>query len=632
MLNKGTLFVLGFLAFFLFMQNSFATQRVRPPKNIVVTNTAQGPNITWDYAQPDTIISYNDGVPGGIWGLVQTAGLGVIFDLSAYPGATLEEIDFIHYGNETVAGPYYFNIHVYDMDSLIEVATLDSLIADDAYLSPRYETYVSLGSLPYVKNVGIFIQGLSSADSTDYYYPSLLTDGSPLVPGTSYMCINFDDPFDSTNASYTNIYELNIVDPRSTNVNLDLWINFGGKTKVKISDNNNPLPGPIGNPDYLPESTFQPFGFFTSLSLSAGADSGFQIFRGQSFDSLDIIDVVPHDTWEFTDENAPWDSSYFYGISVFRDTLFSEIVPIPFYNSLMTIASARQDTNNDFMPDRLADTVQVYGIINSPNFGDRTSFFMQDKEAGIYLRSEMFASSMQIGDSVYVKGVIDQIDGLTTLVPLNENALLVLESNISLDTLKFEQDIHPEIIEGMLVRLDDFELADTSQWPAEGENKTVLITNGVDTIDLYIDASTDLDGWIPPRDKFDLVGIVDQFSQNNPADDGYRLRPRMQSDFITLSALNDDIENMPQTFSLYQNYPNPFNPTTVIQYNLPRAGNVKLEVFNLVGQKIATLVNEKQRAGRHHVEFRAINLASGVYLYKISAGSFSAVRKMILLK
>ncbi len=632
MRRKGTIFILGFLAFFLYVQDSFATQRVRPPKDITINHSPQGPKITWDYTQPDTIISYNDGVPGGIWGLVETAGLGVIFDLSAYSGATLEEIDFIHYGNETVAGPYYFNIHIYDMDSLKEVATLDSLMAGDAYLSPRYETYVSLGSLPYVKNVGIFIQGLTSADSTDYYYPSLLTDGSPLVPSTSYMCIDFNDPFDSSSTSYTNIYELNVVDSRATNVNLDLWINFGGETKVKISNNYHKANIPSGNPEYLPESTFEPFGFFTSQSFAVAADSGFQIFRGASFDSLDVIYSVPYNTWEFTDETAPWDSSYFYGLSVFHDTLFSEVLPIPYYNSFMSIASARQDTNNDFTSDRLSDTVQVYGVVNSPNFGVNTSFFIQDGQAGINVYSDMFSSSFKIGDSIYVRGSIGQLDGLTTIIPPNAESIAVLSSNVTLDTLNYDSTKHPEEIEGMLLRLNDFELADSSQWPAEGESKTVFITNGEDTISVYIDASTDLDGWTPPGDRFDVVGIVDQFSQKTPADDGYRLRPRMQSDFITLSGLEAEPGNLPQSFSLYQNYPNPFNPTTVIKYSLPVASKVKLEIYNLVGQKIATLVDKKQSAGSHTVDFNAANLASGVYLYKITAGSFSAVRKMVLLK
>ena len=633
MFSKRAIFSLGFLTIILFLQSSFATQRVRPPKEITISGTPQGPKITWDYTQPDTIFSYNNGQPGGIWGLVETAGLGVIFDLSAYPGATLEEIDFIHYGNETVAGPYYYNIHVYDMDSLKEVATLDSLVAGDALLSPRYETYVSLGSLPYVKNVGIFIQGLTSADSTDYSYPSLLTDGSPLVPGTSYMCINFDDPFDSSNANYTNIYELNAIDSRATNVNLDLWINVnkGGK-KVKLSDNLPSLNIPSGNPENLPESSFQPFGFFTGQSFAVAADSGFRIYRGKSFDSLENIYSLPYDVWEYTDETAPKDSSYFYGIAVRHDTLFSEIKPIPYYNSIMTIASARQDTNIDFIPDRITDTVQVYGVVNSPNFGTATSFFIQDKEAGIYVHSEQFTSSLQIGDSVYIKGVIGQSDGLTTISPLNMESLVVMAANVSLDTLNFQDVIDPEMIEGMLLRLYDFELVDSSQWPAEGESKTVLITNGEDTVDVYIDAATDLDGWTPPNDLFDVVGIVDQYSQKNPADDGYRLRPRMQSDFITLSGLNDDTGNIPQSFHLYQNYPNPFNPVTVIKYNLPVAGKVNLEVYNLVGQKVATLVDSKQSAGSHLIEFNASALASGVYLYKITAGSFSAVRKMVLLK
>jgi hypothetical protein len=92
------------------------------------------------------------------------------------------------------------------------------------------------------------------------------------------------------------------------------------------------------------------------------------------------------------------------------------------------------------------------------------------------------------------------------------------------------------------------------------------------------------------------------------------------------------IENsVPQRYSLEQNFPNPFNPSTVIQYELPRDVSVTLDVFNLLGQKVKTLVNEDQKAGSYQVSFTSENLASGVYFYRLQAGNYSEVRKMILL-
>lgn len=106
------------------------------------------------------------------------------------------------------------------------------------------------------------------------------------------------------------------------------------------------------------------------------------------------------------------------------------------------------------------------------------------------------------------------------------------------------------------------------------------------------------------------------------------------------TSIKDQKQNLPDEFSLEQNYPNPFNPKTTIKYSLPSVGTghapsvqiVKLVVYDVLGKEIAILVNEQQRPGNYEVKWDAIRQASGVYLYRLSAGKYTEARKMILLR
>ena len=92
------------------------------------------------------------------------------------------------------------------------------------------------------------------------------------------------------------------------------------------------------------------------------------------------------------------------------------------------------------------------------------------------------------------------------------------------------------------------------------------------------------------------------------------------------------LTDLPDHFSLHQNFPNPFNPSTSIRYGLPHASFVTLTVHNALGQQVAQLVNEQRQAGYHDVVFRGNGLASGVYYYRLKAGLFMSVKKLLLLK
>ena len=89
---------------------------------------------------------------------------------------------------------------------------------------------------------------------------------------------------------------------------------------------------------------------------------------------------------------------------------------------------------------------------------------------------------------------------------------------------------------------------------------------------------------------------------------------------------------IPYVYRLAQNYPNPFNPSTKIAFDIPKAGFVNMVVYDLPGGEVATLVNEFKQAGKYDVDFNGLNLASGIYFYKITAGDFVETKKMLLIK
>jgi len=171
--------------------------------------------------------------------------------------------------------------------------------------------------------------------------------------------------------------------------------------------------------------------------------------------------------------------------------------------------------------------------------------------------------------------------------------------------------------------------------PVDAEND-VLFTGANDGEIYAVQHSLD-GGGTAVYFAFDLTLAADTIHVNA---DGY-LPPTEQQLTLLANLLNlvgvstseaDDSAELPDRVTLHPNYPNPFNPSTEIRFTLPEAGAVNVAVFNLIGQKVATLADERFEAGTHSVNFNGRDLPSGVYLCRMTSGSFAQTQKLVLVK
>jgi hypothetical protein len=127
------------------------------------------------------------------------------------------------------------------------------------------------------------------------------------------------------------------------------------------------------------------------------------------------------------------------------------------------------------------------------------------------------------------------------------------------------------------------------------------------------------------QQEFEAILIINELK-------GAVIKGIVYGDTSTVVGITDKVSTPPKEYILSQNYPNPFNPTTTINYSLPKAGQVKLTVYNTIGSKVAIIVNEYKPVGNYTVHFNAANLASGIYLYRLESGNYSSAKKFVLLK
>jgi WD40 repeat protein len=313
---------------------------------------------------------------------------------------------------------------------------------------------------------------------------------------------------------------------------------------------------------------------------------------------------------------------------------------------LTPLADARENDDNG-QPVLFDQVVRVRGIVTVADefAGDsrRGPAYLQapDGSAGIAVFSADFVNAVARGDEVVVEGKVGFFRGLTEIVdPLTVE---VLSQNNSVDPLDITTadlaDTLGETYEGVLVRIRGVTVNTTM---FEG-NKNYTITDETGSTTMRIDRDTDIPGSEVVADTFDVVGVVGQFDSSEPYWSGYQVLPRDKFDLAEATSVDEEGGKVPRRFALYQNYPNPFNPSTTIQFDVPKQAQVRITIYNVLGQQVRSLVDKQYSPGSHSVIWDARNdagqrVSSGLYFYMIEAGKkdsprdFVKVLQMTLLK
>lgn len=274
--------------------------------------------------------------------------------------------------------------------------------------------------------------------------------------------------------------------------------------------------------------------------------------------------------------------------------------------------------------------------------------YLQDDTGGVNL-FQFGADTLvtiTVGNSYTVVGKLDQFNGKTEIIPddpendISDNGASALPDPFNLSIADLLAD--PETYEGRLVLIEQVTNTGGGEpWPGDGLSANVEITDdgGTSLLTLRIDSDTDIDGSPEPVWPVNVQGVFSQFDTSPPYDEGYQLLPRSLGDIDVTVGIEPLPGGVANGFKLHPNYPNPFNPATTLRFEIPaNSGIVTLVVYNALGQKLKTLVNEPLPAGAYEVQWRGdsdngSNAPSGIYFAVLTANSQELQRaKMVLLK
>ena len=436
-----------------------------------------------------------------------------------------------------------------------------------------------------------------------------------------------------------------------------LWINgFGGGWYTKKIHNHD---GGIGTRiplDVLPGATMDvAYHEFNGMKLISAGVSG-TTPGGQYFSIVDVTDPDNFKVVAVSDTLGPNPNGNGVGGTAFDPVRGRVIVlstnnavaslnlapdVLEDYDPLITIAAARE------LP--LGSTVMIEAIITRA----KGAFsYAQDGTAGIAIRQtsgawfdDVMSNELQPGDVVRLVGrtsmfrqlfQINQGDMVSYELVSTDNALpepvmLTLEQ-ISLEGRKYQ---------AMLVFVNEVEInpGDDDVFAAARTYQIKDPTRDFGIVDARVPNAGDTEwgGETIPTSPFSFRGVIGQFHFTSP-DSGFQLMLIAEGDIDDVVSVDEDDRTVPLVFALEQNFPNPFNPSTTIRFSLPERSAVRLEIYNSLGQRVTVLyAGEELEAGVHQVVWNGVDqynraVASGMYIYRIQAGEFTDVKRMIFLK
>jgi hypothetical protein len=190
-----------------------------------------------------------------------------------------------------------------------------------------------------------------------------------------------------------------------------------------------------------------------------------------------------------------------------------------------------------------------------------------------------------------------------------------------------------ESYEGMLIRVENVGIADPfPDSPSNFGEFTVDDGTGAVRVDDLGNFRGNLDSTFAQGDSLLSLTGIHHFTFGN-----HKIEPRNDADVVRKPVSVDGNNTGPFTFELAQNYPNPFNPETTIRFQLARQGNVTIKIYNILGQKVRTMIDEVKPAGTYTIKWNGTNdrgllVSSGIYFYQMISADFFKVQKMLFLK
>ena len=297
-----------------------------------------------------------------------------------------------------------------------------------------------------------------------------------------------------------------------------------------------------------------------------------------------------------------------------------------------------------------ADTASL--VLPPTRFRGTNVWYLQSTNqpySGIWVHADSLSPqllALRNGDSISIQGTVTENFEVTRLqapgIPTVHSSNNPLPSPIVLPTNTFGAGVgngtpSAEQYEGMLVQFNNVTVTDTFPTFQEiyefavddGSGRVIIRRDGKHRYTTTTQDLTPEKVLIRQGQRIGFLRGVVFFSGNL-----YKVVPRTDADFGPITSVSELVHDnaVPQSYELKQNYPNPFNPTTTIQFSLPKYAFVSVEVYNVLGQRVETLVNGMQEAGTYTVRFDASHLPSGVYFYRMQADQFVRTRKMVLVR